>query len=69
MEDLYTLLRIFRFKSAHANQRLKMAHGEHRAIYAAIKDRDVDLAEEMMRQHIRSSFAHVSDLIEGATPN
>ncbi|MDI3318016.1 MAG: GntR family transcriptional regulator [Bacillota bacterium] len=36
--------------------RLRQAHREHRAIVAAIRDRDADLAEELTRLHVRRSL-------------
>ena len=53
--DLYSLLRIFRFRAAHLNlgDRAMEAHHEHVDILAAIERRDPDAAESLMRAHVR----------------
>ncbi len=51
--DLYSLLRIYRFRSASTGDRVKEAHREHETILEALIRRDVDEAESLMRAHIR----------------
>jgi DNA-binding GntR family transcriptional regulator len=51
--DLYSLLRIYRFRSASTGDRVKEAHREHEAILEALIRRDVDESEKLMRMHIR----------------
>lgn len=52
-EDLYSLLRVYRFRSASLGSRGAEAMAEHHEIVDAIERRDPDLAEALMRAHIR----------------
>lgn len=54
-EDLYSLLRFFRFKAAQARPHSSVTHAEHRAIIEAIQRRDGEAAEQAMRAHVRRS--------------
>ncbi|WP_337997550.1 GntR family transcriptional regulator [Oleispirillum naphthae] len=54
-EDLYHLLRVYRYKSSARKGRSLEALEEHRAILAAMRARDPDLAEKCMRQHLSHS--------------
>ncbi|MBY6120408.1 GntR family transcriptional regulator [Mameliella alba] len=57
LEDLYTLMRTFRFKAAKSDDtRLLRAHGEHRQILDAIASNDGNRAENLMRAHVRESM-------------
>lgn len=58
--DLYHFLRIHRFRASSAPGRAAIAFGEHRAIVAAMTARDADLAETLMRQHIRGALERLS---------
>ncbi|MDB5819246.1 MAG: GntR family transcriptional regulator [Rhizobacter sp.] len=51
--DLYALLQIYRLKSARSANRLAAAHEEHGQILDAVQARDPDLAESLMRAHIK----------------
>lgn len=53
--DLYYLLRIYRFKSSETVGRAKAALVEHQAILAAMRNRDADEAERLMMAHIASA--------------
>ena len=53
--DLYHLLRIYRFKSSETVGRAKAALREHRAILAAMRKRDPVEAELLMMQHIAAA--------------
>ncbi|VTU32449.1 Carbon starvation induced regulator [Variovorax sp. SRS16] len=50
--DLYALLNICRFRAASVPQRMKAVHGEHERILEAIEQRDPELAERRMREHV-----------------
>jgi len=50
--DLYDLLRVYRYKSSTMKGRAGAALTEHRAIVAALRSRDPEAAERMMRSHI-----------------
>lgn len=54
-EDLYSLLRLFRFRAAAVRTDPAVTHAEHRAIIDCIERRDADGAEQAMRAHVRRS--------------
>jgi DNA-binding GntR family transcriptional regulator len=54
LDDLYQLLRMYRFRLSIAEGRAEQALNEHRQILAAIGNRDPDLAEMLMRRHVAS---------------
>jgi DNA-binding GntR family transcriptional regulator len=64
--DLYHLLRIYRRHSGTVLERKDDAYGEHWQIMRAIRSRDAELAESLMRSHIeraaRHLFAHLPHL-------
>ena len=62
--DLYHLLRIYRFKSSETRGRAQAALEEHRTILRAIRSRDADEAERLMIAHIASARANLVDAIE-----
>ena len=57
--DLYHLVRMYRFQFGMSSNRAPAALREHAHIVEAIADRDAELAEWLMRRHIRSSRKHV----------
>lgn len=54
-DELYYLLKIYRYRSKVVPGRAQDAQQEHRDIVSAMKERDPNLAEMMMRRHIRSA--------------
>lgn len=54
-DELYHLLRMYRYQSPRAQSRPAEALDEHKYIYQAIKNRDEELAEMLMRRHISGS--------------
>lgn len=54
-DELYHLLRMYRYQSPRAHSRPRQALNEHAQILAAIKERDPELAEMLMRRHIMRS--------------
>lgn len=54
-EDHYQLMRLYRYRFSNRLGRPKQALEEHRLIMLAIKDRDPELAEILMRRHIRNA--------------
>ena len=54
-EDHYQLMRLYRYKFANRKGRPNKALSEHRMILEAIKERDGELAELLMRRHIRNA--------------
>ncbi|MCW8332555.1 GntR family transcriptional regulator [Vibrio sp. SCSIO 43135] len=53
--ELYHLLRMYRYQSPRAQSRPKEALREHEFILQAIRNRDEELAEMLMRRHISGS--------------
>lgn len=60
-EDLYYLLRVYRYKSSTKPGRAKQALREHKDIVAALMRRDPADAEQKMRQHIRNARLYVEE--------
>jgi len=65
-DDLYYLLKVYRFKSSTKSGRAKQALGEHRDIVAALMRRDPEDAEQKMRLHIRNSRRYIEEQIKEA---
>jgi len=62
--DLYHLVRLYRYQfGMTSQQRATPAFGEHEHIVAAIANRDGEMAELLMRHHVRSSRANVVRLL------
>lgn len=57
--DLYHLLRIYRRISGAVPERKQVAFQEHWQIVRCMKSKDADLAESLMRSHIRRASEHV----------
>jgi DNA-binding GntR family transcriptional regulator len=53
--DLYSLIRLCRFRTANSHGRALRAYRDHERILEAIGDRDGDLAEILMRRHIAAA--------------
>lgn len=54
-DELYHLLRMYRYQSPRAHSRPQDALSEHKFILQAIQNRDEELAEMLMRRHISGS--------------
>lgn len=68
-EDLYQLLRMYRFRLSATEGRAAQALIEHRQILAAIADRDAELAELLMRRHVaRGRLRLEAEIRETKTP-
>lgn len=52
-DEMYHLIRIYRYRSGAVRGRAPQAFDEHRKILAALQARDGALAETLMREHIR----------------
>lgn len=57
--ELYHLFRIYRRMSGAVSERKDAAYAEHWQIVRAIRARDADLAESLMRSHIRRAADHI----------
>ncbi|MDZ7825748.1 MAG: GntR family transcriptional regulator [Gammaproteobacteria bacterium] len=69
-EELYHLMRLYRYKFSGFRGRPKLALEEHRRIVAAMREGDADFAELLMRRHIAAArrtieAAHQRSLAEG----
>jgi DNA-binding GntR family transcriptional regulator len=65
-EDLYHLLRVYRRHSGTVLERKDDAYDEHWQILRAIRSRDAELAESLMRSHIERAAQHLfSHLAQG----
>lgn len=60
-EELYFLVRMYRYQFGMASPRAKKAFGEHYNIIQAIEDKDGELAEILMRRHISASRRNVEN--------
>ena len=58
-EDMYSLMRVYRFRSSTTPGRARQAYKEHQDILAALRRRDADTAEEAMRRHVRQSWSNI----------
>ncbi|MGE0802184.1 MAG: GntR family transcriptional regulator [Lautropia sp.] len=54
-DDLYSILRLMRFRAASVRTDPSPSHVEHRAIIERIQQRDPDGAEALMRAHVQGS--------------
>ncbi|MGB0359977.1 MAG: GntR family transcriptional regulator, partial [Endozoicomonas sp.] len=61
--ELYHLIRIYR-KSSTSEARPERAIIEHKMIFQALQDRDGELAELLMRKHIRRAGREIENTIE-----
>lgn len=57
--DLYHLLRMYRRRSGAVLERKSQAYAEHWQIVRAIKARDGELAESLMRSHVARAAEHL----------
>ncbi|MBW3696963.1 GntR family transcriptional regulator [Vibrio sp. T187] len=63
-DELYHLLRMYRYQSPRAQSRPTEALDEHKYILQAIKNRDEELAEMLMRRHISGSRLLIEQQIQ-----
>lgn len=63
-EDLYYLLRVYRYKSSTKPGRAKQALKEHKDVVAALMRRNSEDAEQKMRLHIRNARRFVEEQIK-----
>jgi DNA-binding GntR family transcriptional regulator len=62
-DDLYHLVRLYRYQFGMASKRGPRAFVEHGHIVDAIQRRDAEMAELMMRAHIRASRENVERML------
>jgi DNA-binding GntR family transcriptional regulator len=64
--DLYDLVRMYRYQFGMASRRARRALEEHAQIVDAIGEHDGESAELLMRRHIRASRMNIERLLEDA---
>ncbi|WP_301378982.1 MULTISPECIES: GntR family transcriptional regulator [Thalassolituus] len=57
--DLYHIIRMYRYRTSTSSERPLQALKEHQGIVEAIKSRDPQLAELLMRRHIQVSLTNL----------
>ena len=57
--DLYHIIRMYRYRTSTSTERPLLALKEHQRIVEAIKGRDPQLAELLMRRHIQASLTNL----------
>ncbi len=62
-EELYHLIRMFRYRSARFQHRAGIAITEHEQLLYALQQRDEQLAETMMRRHIAKARDDIASQI------
>jgi DNA-binding GntR family transcriptional regulator len=67
-EDLYDVMRLYRYRSSQTPGRALDALNEHRAIVVALRSRDPDAAEAAMRAHIRASWMNTRTAFQAMEP-
>lgn len=64
-DELYTKVRMYRYQFGMVSPRAVNAYAEHQHIVQAIADRDSEMAEMLMRRHIRASRINIERQIRG----
>jgi DNA-binding GntR family transcriptional regulator len=68
-DELYHLLRMYRYQSPRSHSRPAAALEEHKMILHAIRNRDEELAEMLMRRHITGSRILIEKQMKSAKEN
>jgi len=66
-DELYQLARMYRIQFSTTPNRPRQAYAEHHRILDAIADGDGELAELLMRRHIRASRINIEQQIAQST--
>lgn len=66
-DDLYHLVRMYRYQFSVSSSRPKRALKEHRQIVDAIEARDAELAEMLMRRHISAARRNIESKLDADT--
>jgi DNA-binding GntR family transcriptional regulator len=67
-DDLYYLLRIYRYRSSSRKGRAQESLREHQAVVKAMMARDPDAAEKAMRTHLRHALLSIQSEIKPSRP-
>ena len=68
-DDLYHLVRLYRFQFAMPSPRAGRALREHDQVVDAIEDGDGELAEILMRRHIKASRRNMERRLQNGDTN
>lgn len=68
-DELYHLLRMYRYQSPRSHSRPELALEEHKFILQAIENRDEELAEILMRRHISGSRTLIAQQMKSGKEN
>ncbi|GLO60995.1 GntR family transcriptional regulator [Vibrio sp. MACH09] len=68
-DELYHLLRMYRYQSPRSHSRPEQALEEHKFILQAIENRDEELAEILMRRHISGSRILIAQQMKSGKEN
>ena len=66
--QLYHRVRLYRYRSSHVTRRPQRAVKEHHQILDAIEARDGELAEILMRRHIRAARSSIEEQLPEVAP-
>jgi DNA-binding GntR family transcriptional regulator len=67
--DLYYQMRLYRYQFGMRGHRVPKAYSEHEHIVDAIANRDGEMAEWLMRLHIRSSRKNIERMLKDKDSN
>ena len=67
--DLYHLIRLYRFQFGMVSKRVPRAFVEHGQIVDALRQRDSELAKYLMMRHISQSRANIALMLDEQTDN
>jgi DNA-binding GntR family transcriptional regulator len=67
--QLYHRVRLYRYRSSHLSRRPQRALKEHHQILDAIEAGDGELAEILMRRHIRAARSSIEHQLSEAPPS
>ncbi len=68
-KDLYHLMRMYRCQFSYTSRRAPAALAEHGYIIDAIAARDGEMAELLMRRHVRASSANIESILDSHQEN
>jgi DNA-binding GntR family transcriptional regulator len=66
--DYYSLVRLFRHRTSHRAGHALRAYDDHRLIVKALRERDGEFAELLMRRHVQAARRELETMDEVFTP-
>jgi len=64
-DDLYSLTRLFRYRTGHKPGRPQKAYNDHLRICEALRQHDSELAELLMRRHVEAARKELEEMSMG----